>query len=397
MQRCIADFYDALRRGDDGGSRAAAGVEVMRWTEAAARAAAPAPLRARGATGPGPARAGETVVLGGTGLIGSRVTSALRARGIPTTVLVRRPETLDPGRFGGGQGPPLRVIRGALGDEPALAEALEGAHRVVHLATGSGETWAEVLETMVEGTVQLAKLSLAARVERFIYVSSIAALYLGVTGARIEDTRDVDPRAEERDVYSRGKAETERRLFALYDQIGLPLLVVRPGVVLGPESPIQHPGLGWWPRDNHCLGWGDGTHPLPLVSADDVADAIVRATTIAGNALHGRALNLCTSVPISARDLVSVYAARTGRPIRFHSQALWFTFTSDMVKWAVKSAGARRRLPFPSYRDLASRAMRVTFTARTAREVLGWTPIEDREAFLLYLRGVGVEHPTMAL
>jgi nucleoside-diphosphate-sugar epimerase len=182
---------------------------------------------------------------------------------------------------------------------------------------------------------------------------------------------------------------------ALHRDHGLPLVIVRPGVVLGPESRIQHPGLGWWPADNHCLGWGRGTHPLPLVTADDVADAIVRVAQADGEALHGRALNLCSRVPLSARDLVSAYAQATGRPIEFHAQPLWMTHASDLLKWAVKSAGRRTILPLPSYRDLKSRALPAPFTCRTAREELGWTPIDDRAAFLDYLLRSPVGEPLL--
>jgi predicted dehydrogenase/nucleoside-diphosphate-sugar epimerase len=394
MQQCITEFYNALREGRQPLTGAASGVETIRWCDAAAAVAAAPPAR-RTRAAAGPARPGETVVLGGTGLIGRRVGSALAARRIPTTLVVRRPDTIDPDEFTGDH--PVRIVRGALENPSGLADALRGARTVIHLATGNGETWQEVHDTMVEGTVALATEALAAGVQRFIYVSSIAALYLGEPGATIQDSREVDPQAHRRDVYSRGKAETERRLYEMFEQSGLPLVVVRPGVVLGPESPIQHSGLGWWPRDNHCLGWGAGTNALPLVTADDVADGIVRAACADGESLHGRALNLCARPPISARELVEAYAEASGRPIRFHRQPLWYTFGSDVFKWGVKSAAARMLLPFPSYRDLKSRALRVSFACGIARDELGWRPIDDREAFLAYLRDASVRQPTLAL
>ena len=55
---------------------------------------------------------------------------------------------------------------------------------------------------------------------------------------------------------------------------------------------MQHSGLGLWARDNHCVGWGRGDNPLPLVLADDVADALVRLAAHEGNELDGKALNL---------------------------------------------------------------------------------------------------------
>jgi hypothetical protein len=48
----------------------------------------------------------------------------------------------------------------------------------------------------------------------------------------------------------------------------------------------------------------------------------------------------------------------------------------------VKKAGRRKDASFPSYRDLASRALTVPLACDLARTVLGWKPVEDRERFL---------------
>ncbi len=124
----------------------------------------------------------------------------------------------------------------------------------------------------------MAEAALAAGVERFVYVSSIAALYCGPDCGRplLDDSVETDPRPGGREIYSRGKMEAERALLTLHRERGLPLVIARPGVVLGEGTPLQHSGLGLWVRDNHCVGWGQGDHPLPVVGVDDVADALVR-------------------------------------------------------------------------------------------------------------------------
>ena len=55
---------------------------------------------------------------------------------------------------------------------------------------------------------------------------------------------------------------------------------------------------------HHCIGWGDGQNALPLVWVDDVADALARLAKYAGNALDGKALNLCARVPLDAERIV---------------------------------------------------------------------------------------------
>jgi nucleoside-diphosphate-sugar epimerase len=255
---------------------------------------------------------------------------------------------------------------------------------VLHLATGKGDTWETVERSMVQGSVAAAEEALSQQVERFVYVSSIAAVYAGPDSgtAVLEDSLDTDPRPEERDLYSRGKALTERALGTLHRERGLPLVIARPGVVLGPGTPFQHSGLGYWARDNHCVGWGPGRTPLPLVTADDVAEALVRIALHEGDDLHGLALNLCGQPPLSAREVVDELRKTTGRDLHFHPRPLWLSQILEIGKWLVKKAGRRPGTVFPAYRDLKSRALVPRPTSRTAREVLGWAPVEDREGIL---------------
>ncbi len=316
----------------------------------------------------GPARHGEIAVLGASGFIGRRLVAQLLAQGAPVTAVTRRPQGLPPELLAaaapGSQALPLRVVAGRLEDPESLTAAIAGAEVVVHLATGSGETWEQVRRAMVDGSVAVARAALAQGVRRFVYVSSIAALYAGADCGTpvIEDSLAVDPRPAGRDVYSRGKIAAERALVALHREQGLPLVIVRPGVVLGPGKPMQHSGLGLWVKDNQCVGWGLGDHPLPLVTADDVADGLARLALFSGDSLDGTALNLCSRVPLSARQVVDELARATGRKLIFHPRALWLSQGLEVGKWLVKKAG-RRDVPFPSYRDLKSRSLAPAFSS----------------------------------
>ena len=147
-----------------------------------------------------------------------------------------------------------------------------------------------------------------------MYVSSIAALYTGLDGAAssIADSWDTDAELDKRPIYARGKAEAEKALKAVADRTGLKLVVTRPGVVLGEGTPMQHSGLGLWVRDNHCVGWGLGDNALPLVLADDVADALVAAALLESDAVDGQAINLCANPGISGHEAVIELQKATG-------------------------------------------------------------------------------------
>ena len=384
MRASIAEFHRRLDCGECPADGTVA-AEVIEWCEAiwagrqgVAIAARPAPPQPPPEA---PPRTGEVVVLGGSGTIGREVAARLLRRGHPVTVTGRR-EVAPAALVEGPGGERLRFVSSRLSDRDSLARAIGGARMVVHLATGGGETWSEVERSMVRGSVAAAEAALEAGVERFVYVSSIAALYApDARGGEIGDDHPLDPRPEARDLYSRGKVEAERVLERMHRERGLPLVVVRPGIVLGAGAPLQHPGLGYWVRDAHCVGWGRGAHPLPVVTTGDVADALVAILELDGDELHGRALNLCSRTPLGAAELVAAFARATGRPLRFHPRSLIASQAAELGKWLLKRLGGRR-VPLPSYRDLAARELRATYRSETARELLGWRPVEEGEAFL---------------
>jgi predicted dehydrogenase/nucleoside-diphosphate-sugar epimerase len=379
MRESITSFHRALRAGEPLPVDACEAAEVLDWCDAVAGAVPDEraePLELSDA----PARPGEVVVLGGTGFIGKRVVARLLELGRPVTCVVRRTHSLPAGLVQAARDGRVRLVRGSLEDTAALAGILRGADSVVHLATGGGDTWEDVRRSMVEGSVRVAEACLAAGGPRLVYVSSIAAVDTAFPGT-LKDSPTTDPRATERAAYARGKAATEDALQALRRERGLRLVVMRPGVVVGEGTPMQHSGYGLWVRDNHCVGWGEGGHPLPLVLVDDVAWAVAAAAVHEGEDLDGEALNLCARPPIDARTAVAELRAATGRDLHFHPRPLERSQGMEVGKWLVKRLGGRR-VEYPSYHDLRTRALFPDFASNLAREVLGWRPCEEREAFL---------------
>ena len=383
MKESIQAFHRALRAGEDLPNDAWTALRVTEWADALAGDTSAEPPPVPEFPEPGEARTDEVVVLGGTGFIGRRVVTRLLAKGEHVTCITRRfhslpPEIVEPALDGR-----LRLVKASLGDEEGMARALKGARRCIHLATGNGDDWETVKKVMVDGSARVAEQCAEAGVERLVYVSSIAALYTGPDGAAssIADSWDTDAELDKRPIYARGKAEAEKALKAVADRTGLKLVVTRPGVVLGEGTPMQHSGLGLWVRDNHCVGWGLGDNALPLVLADDVADALVAAALLESDAVDGQAINLCANPGISGHEAVIELQKATGRRIAFHPRGLLTSQLMEVGKWLVKRAG-RRKAPFPSYRDLKSRALITPFQSDLARKELGWTPVEDREEFL---------------
>jgi predicted dehydrogenase/nucleoside-diphosphate-sugar epimerase len=378
MRGSLRAFHAAVR-GEQalpdvaGPAGAAAVLAMCEQAAAAAGVALEPPPRQAPPPAPGPARAGEVVVLGGTGFLGRRCVQRLRTAGTPVTLVVRRPDLL-PASLRDGT---VRVFAGDAGDPEVLRRAFAGAHAVLHLATVAGDDPLQVEQRMAAAVRAAGELARAAGVARFVYTSSTAALWLGAPGT-IGGSAGTDPRPAQRSAYARGKIAAERELQA-QAALGLPLVVVRPAIVVGDDGMREHSGVGLWVRDNHCIGWGLGRRPLPFVLADDCAAALVAA--LSAPAAVGKAYNLAGDVPLTAREYVEALAVRTGRDVRFHPTPLWWMWLQEVGKYLVKAA-ARRPREWPAWRDLASRSFRTALDCSDAKRDLGFAPERDRARFL---------------
>jgi hypothetical protein len=80
--------------------------------------------------------------------------------------------------------------------------------------------------------------------------------------------------------------------------------------------------------------------------------------------------------------MVAELRRATLRDLHFHARPLALSQAMEIGKWIVKRIGGRRDAEFPSWHDLRARALPAAIPSDTARAVLGWKPVEDREGFL---------------
>jgi predicted dehydrogenase/nucleoside-diphosphate-sugar epimerase len=334
----------------------------------------PATRRLPEETGPA-APAPQIAVLGGTGFIGTALIRQLVDANIAVSVMARSTNNL-PAIFDDAR---ISLHKGDIRDAAAVATAIAGCPTVVNLAHGGGgQSFADVRAAMLGGAETVAKACLAAATKRLIHVGSIAALYLGPQETPVTGSVPPDPQAEKRADYARAKADTDRMLLAMHAEQKLPVVILRPGVVVGDGTSPFHSGLGFFNTDQHCIGWNDGKNPLPFVLVEDVASAIRGA--IAAENIEGRCYNLVGDVRPTARAYVEDLARTLHRPLRFHPQSPTFLWLEDMGKWLVKRATGRA-VPMPSRRDFLSRGMAARFDCSDAKRDLGWQPTADAERF----------------
>ena len=381
MRGSIGAFHTALDAGQvpelDGafGAHLVSLCERIRDMALPARAPAPVPAT-EAATGAATGAEWDVAVLGGTGFIGTHVVQRFLDAGLRVGVMARTGRNL-PAVF---HDPRVTFVRGSIGDQAAVERAIGGAKYVVNLAHGGGgASFEAVRDAMVGGAETVARACLKLGVTRLVYVGSIASLYLGPQPAPIDGTTPPDPQETQRGDYARAKVLADRMLMQMHRDEKLPVVILRPGVVVGSGGLPFHSGVGLYNTDQHAIGWNAGTNPLPFVLAEDVADAVYRATQAAG--VDGHAYNLVGDVRMTARDYTAALAQAMHRPLQFHPQSARFLWAEDMGKWLVKRATGRA-VPAPALRDFLSRGMMATFDTSDVKRDLGWTPVADPAEFL---------------
>lgn len=318
----------------------------------------------------------DILVVGGTGFIGTPLVSALVEQGSRVAVLSRNPKNL-PQVFWNKN---VAIHRGNVTRRADLARALCGATAAVNLAhAGGATTWPDIERTLVGGALTLAALCLDNKLRRLVHVSSIAALYLGHSRTIVTNNTPTDPRPEQREPYSRAKAILEAELLRLHRDHGLPVCILRPGVVVGEGGPPFHSAIGFYNTERHCLGWNRGDNPLPFVLVNDVVSAIVRALDTP--TAIGCCYNLVGGVRLTAREYTSELARALKRPLRYHPQSLAKLYALELCKWTVKRAIGRSD-PWPSYRDLRSRGLTACFDCSDTERDLTWRPVSNRATFI---------------
>ena len=120
---------------------------------------------------------------------------------------------------------------------------------------------------------------MAARVKRLIYTGTIDSYYAGKNAGTITEETPLDPTIARRNHYARAKAGAEVVLMDMHRTQALPVVIFRPGIVIGRGGDPFHFGVGRF-TEGICEVWGDGNNTLPLRLVTDVAAGYCRAFTL---------------------------------------------------------------------------------------------------------------------
>jgi nucleoside-diphosphate-sugar epimerase/predicted dehydrogenase len=318
----------------------------------------------------------DILILGATGFIGQELARRLLSRGSRIRVLVREPGKLPKDLRGSA----VEVVRGDLAREGDLARAMEGIRYVFHLARANVKSWDEFVEQDIEVTRRIAESCLRFRTARLIYTGTIDSYYAGSKAGTITEETPLDPQIGWRNLYARAKAASEEILTGLHVERGLPVVICRPGIVIGRGGSPFHWGIGMWSYNAVCRVWGRGQNPLPFVLVEDVAAALILAAAKEG--IEGQSFNLIGEVQITALEYLKALEEETGCSFQKFTTSPWTFYATDLLKWVVKKLVRHPEQRRPSYRDWETRTQRARYDCTKAIKLLNWRPVCDRDEMI---------------
>ncbi len=201
------------------------------------------------------------LVTGGTGLVGSHLLLNLLIEGNKIRAIYRKGSDLKAVKKIFGYYIPNEEAKflyeqiewkeASLGDIPALTEAFEGVKNVYLCAALVSFDPADneaLRKTNIEGTANIANLSISRKIEKLCYISSIATLGLTVGEAVITENFTWLPEKDHSE-YAISKHGAEMEIWRA-SQEGIPVVILNPGVILGPGFWDKGTGLIFSRIDN---------------------------------------------------------------------------------------------------------------------------------------------------
>jgi len=294
---------------------------------------------------------GSVLLTGATGFIGSRLFQVINADEWQVRRVSRRASEQN------------GVIVGDIGPGTDWAGALRGVECVVHLAARVhvmqeqvADPLAEFRKVNTDGTLNFARQSAAAGVNRFIYLSSIK-----VNGEQTQPgcpfTADDNPAPL--DAYGVSKHEAEQGLLSLANETGMEVVIIRSPLVYGPGVKANFQRMMRWVNRGVPIPLGAIHNKRSLVALDNLVDLIVT----------------CIDHPAAENQ---IFLASDGEDLS----------TTELLRGVAKAAGVSSRLiPVPASvlmfmaslvgkKEMAQRLLgSLQVDISKAHDLLGWTPL----------------------
>jgi nucleoside-diphosphate-sugar epimerase len=304
------------------------------------------------------------LVTGATGCVGSHVAERLISHGWRIRTLVRSAsDTRLIDQWG------VQKIEGDLSDAAALQRAASGVDLIVHCAAKVGD-WGPVDEyrrANVEGTRVLLETAAGQKLNRFVHVSS-----LGVYEARDHFGTDesTPPATKHIDGYTQSKMESEKLVLEYHQTRGVPVAVIRPGLIYGPRDRVVVPRLVEKIGNGQFRYFGSSDKAMNSIFVGNLVEAIMLA--IEKPAAVGQVYNVTDDDPTSKRRFFGTAARLAGLPEPTRSIPLGLA--RFLAPISVFIAGLRGRPPLINPARIKFLGLNLDYSCEKIKRELGYKP-----------------------
>jgi nucleoside-diphosphate-sugar epimerase len=306
----------------------------------------------------------ETLITGGTGLVGHHLVAALQQRGDNVRALVLPSEDTNWLEERG-----VAVYRGNICEPDTLKAPMRGVDTVFHLAAMQG-LWVpmeEYYKVNVTGTENVCRAALQADVRRIVHVSSWTIYGMG-RGWTLGEEVAPEPR---NDPYWITKAQGDLLVQRMITRDRLPAAIIRPGTIFGEGDRLNFGRMATKVREGKGLIIGSGNNALPLVYVTDVVQGLLLCAE--KEQALGQAFNITNDQPLTQKQLLHAIAQELGvAPPRLHvpySAAYSIAYAAER---AVNFTGARH--PFVTRHGVTLYGTDNRHSIDKARTELGYAP-----------------------
>lgn len=304
----------------------------------------------------------KSLVTGANGFTGSHLVRRLLARGDEVVAYVR--PSSDRSRL---NGLPITFAYGAITDETALNQAMQGVEQVFHVAAyvELGLVDADLMtEVNVTGTQRVLASAQLAGVKRMIHCSTIG-IYGDTQGRKIDETF-VREQQGFSSAYDRTKFEGQQWVDEAARN-GFHVVSVMPSGIFGLGDPHFGPVVQQFLRGGLKV-WAAGDRVTGIVHVDDLVEAMILAIEQGNCGDHF----IISAGELTTNEMFGVFSQVTGIPVPKEVPEPLVRIVGRLLD----PIGRLLRWQPPISRErvhyLYDRCVRVD--ASKARQELGWTP-----------------------
>jgi nucleoside-diphosphate-sugar epimerase len=304
-----------------------------------------------------------TLITGASGFLGGRIAQLLAAQGEDVLVLARPTSKLD-------HLPNIRIAPGDLTDPTSLHAAVQGVTRIIHCAACSTDwaPWNTYYAANVTGTQNLLDAALHSQsLARFVHISTT-----DVYGYPTIPCDETTPSLDAGLPYNQTKRLGELAVWQAHRDHGLPITILRPATIYGPRGKDFTVEIATLLRQRLMATIDHGQAPGGFAYVDNVADAIIEAST--HPATLSEAFNLADGTGANWIDYLNLFSKALG------AKPPWINLSLETATALARGFEAPWRILGLSSRPLLTRhavlllALNQEFPTAKAKETFGFSP-----------------------